>query len=132
MNAGPLLAFPDTVTTTGPLVAPAGTVVEMLVSLQLVGVAVVPLKVTVLDPWVSRKYEPLIVTLWPTDAAFGVTVVMLGDGVTVKVTPLLAVPPTVTVTGPVAAVVGTGASMAVAFQLVGVLVTPLNLTMLDP
>jgi hypothetical protein len=61
----PLLAFPDTVTTTGPVVAPAGTVVAMLVSLQLVGVAAVPLNVTVLAPsaWAARKYWPEIVTL---------------------------------------------------------------------
>jgi len=43
----PLLARPPTVTTTGPLVAPLGTGTVMLVSLQLVGVASVPLNVTV-------------------------------------------------------------------------------------
>src|SRR5713101_8801402 len=104
----------------------------MLVSLQVVAVAVVPLKVTVLDPCESRKYDPVIVTLCPTDAALGFNVVMPGDGVTVKVTPLLAVPPTVTVTGPVVAVVGTGASIAVAVQPVGAVATPLNLTALKP
>jgi hypothetical protein len=43
----PLLAFPETVTTTFPLVAPDGTVTPMLVALQLVTLAVVPLKLTV-------------------------------------------------------------------------------------
>src|SRR5690349_14325219 len=46
----PLLATPETVTTTFPVVAPVGTGTEMLVALQLVGVAVVPLKLTVLEP----------------------------------------------------------------------------------
>ena len=46
----PLLAWLLTVTTTGPVVAPDGTEAEMLVALQLVGVAAVPLKVTVLVP----------------------------------------------------------------------------------
>ena len=46
----PLLADPVTVTTTLPVVAPTGTDVSMLVSLQEVAVAGVPLKVIVLDP----------------------------------------------------------------------------------
>jgi hypothetical protein len=46
----PLLAAPETVTTTFPVVAPEGTVATMLVALQLVGVAVVPLNLTVLVP----------------------------------------------------------------------------------
>jgi hypothetical protein len=46
----PLLGVPATLTTTFPVVAPAGTDVTMLVSLQEVAVAVVPLKVTILDP----------------------------------------------------------------------------------
>ena len=45
-----LLATPPTVTTTFPVVAPVGTVVVMLVALQLVTVASVPLNVTVLVP----------------------------------------------------------------------------------
>ncbi len=43
---------------------------------------------------------------------------MLGG--TVNVTPLLATPPTVTTTGPVVAPVGTGATMLVVLQLLGV------------
>jgi len=43
----PLLATPPTVTTTFPLVALLGTDVVMLVGLQLVTVAAVPLNVTV-------------------------------------------------------------------------------------
>jgi hypothetical protein len=50
LKVTPLLATPPTVTTTGPVVAPDGTGATMLVLLQLVGVAAVPLKVTVLAP----------------------------------------------------------------------------------
>jgi len=50
VNVTPLLACPPTVTTTLPLVAPIGTGEVMLVLVQLVGVATVPLKLTVLVP----------------------------------------------------------------------------------
>jgi hypothetical protein len=46
----PLLACPLTVTTTGPVVAFAGTGTAILVALHVVGVDTVPLKVTVLVP----------------------------------------------------------------------------------
>jgi hypothetical protein len=57
----PLLFTLETVTTTLPVVAPSGTLVEMLVAAQLVGVALVPLNVTVLLPWVDPKFVPVIV-----------------------------------------------------------------------
>ncbi len=58
---------------------------------------------------------------------------MLGPGVvTVKVTPLLATPPTVTTTLPVVAPLGTGAVMLEAIQLVGAVAMPLNVTVLEP
>ena len=50
--------------------------------------------------------------------------------VTVKATPLLATPPTVTTTLPVVAPLGTGTVMLVALQLVGVPAVPLNFTVL--
>ena len=47
---------------------------------------------------------------------------MLGAvAVTVNITPLLATPPTVTTTFPVVAPLGTGTTIIVALQLVGVL-----------
>jgi hypothetical protein len=52
----------------------------------------------------------------------------LVDGVTLKLTPLLATPPTVTTTFPVVASGGTGATMLAALQLVGVVTVPLNVT----
>src|SRR6266849_608017 len=74
----PLLATPPTVTTTFPVVAPLGTGATMLVPLQLVGVANVPLNVTVLVPWVVPKFVPVIVTDVPTVPDVGFRFVMLG------------------------------------------------------
>src|SRR6266853_1038468 len=129
----PLLATPLTVTTTFPVVAPAGTGTVMLVALQLVGVPAVPLNVTVLVPCVAPKFAPLIVTDVPTTPVVGLKLAMLGAGtVTVKLTPLLATPPTVTTTFPLVAPVGTAAVMLVALQLVAVAETPLNFTVLVP
>src|SRR5207249_6754376 len=129
----PLLATPPTVTTTFPVVAPAGIGATMLVALQLVGVAPIPLKVTVLVPWLAPKLAPVIVTDVPRPPDVGLRLVMLGGGtVTVKLTPLLATPPTVTTTFPVVAPVGTGTTMLVALQLVGVAAVPLNVTVLVP
>jgi hypothetical protein len=105
----------------------------MLVPLQLVGVAVVPLNFTVLVPCVPPKFVPAIVTADPATPVGGVTVVMLGAlVVTVKLTPLLATPPTVTTTFPLVAPTGTGTMMLVPLQLVGVAVVPLNFTVLVP
>jgi hypothetical protein len=128
----PLLARPPTVTTTLPVVVPAGTGATMLVADQLVGVAVMPLNATELVPCVAPKFVPVMVTDVPTGALVGDRLVTLGGTVTVKLTPLLARPPTVTTTLPVVAPAGTGATMLVADQLVGVAVVPLNFTELVP
>jgi len=50
----------------------------MLVALQLVVVAVVPLNLTVLVPWVEPKFVPVIVTEAPTAPEVGDKPVMLG------------------------------------------------------
>ena len=63
----------------------------MLVALQLVGVAAIPLNVTVLVPCVAPKFVPVIVT-GAHSPEVGFRLVMLG-AVTVKCTPLLAMPP---------------------------------------
>jgi hypothetical protein len=128
----PLLARPPTVTTTLPVVAPAGTFTTMLVALQLLGVAEVPLNATVLVPCVVPKFVPVMVTAVPTGPEVGDRFVMLGGTVTVKLTPLLARPPTVTTTLPVVAPVGTATTMLVALQLLGVAEVPLNVTVLVP
>src|SRR5438552_3251572 len=110
----PLLATPPTVTTTLPVAAPAGTDVTMLVALQLVVVAAVPLNATVPA---APKFVPVMVTAVPTGPEVGFRLVIAGAvGVTVKLTPLLARPPTVTTTLPVAAPVGTDVTMLVALR----------------
>ena len=76
----PLLDIPPTVTTTGPVAAPDGAGATILLSFQLLGVAVTPLKVTVLVPWVAPKLEPLMVTKVPIDPEAGDRAVISGDG----------------------------------------------------
>src|SRR5262249_7701843 len=132
VNETPLLARPPTVTTTLPVVAPAGTGTTMLVADHDVGVAVVPLNVTVLVPFVAPQLGPVIVTAVATGPLVGERLVIVGGTVTVNETPLLARPPTVTTTLPVVAPAGTGTPMLVADHDVGVAVVPLNVTVLVP
>lgn len=77
--------LPPTVTTTLPVVAPAGTAATMLVGLQLVGVAAVPLKVSAFGypPWPEDipKLLPLIVTTVFTGPEVGDKLLMLGVNV---------------------------------------------------
>jgi len=134
VKMAPLLETPPTDTTTLPLpiVAPVGTDITMLVPLQLVGDTSVPLKVTVLVPCVVPKFAPAMVTKVPTGPDHGERLVILGGGTTVKFTLLLATPATTTITFPVVAPVGTGVTMLVAVQLVGVATPPWNVTKLVP
>jgi hypothetical protein len=113
----------------------------MLVALQVEGVAAVPLNVTVLVPWVAPKLVPAMVTGVPAAPDVGLKLVMLGAvEVTVKFSPLLVVPPEpppgpmalVITTLPVVAPLGTGTTMVVAFQLVGVPAVPLKVTVPVP
>jgi hypothetical protein len=55
----------------------------MLVADQLVGVAAIPLNVTVLVPRVAPKLVPVIVTAVPTGPLVGVRLVNVGAAVTV-------------------------------------------------
>jgi hypothetical protein len=87
MKVTPLLATPPTVTTTLPTVAPLGTGATILVLLQLVGVASVPLNATVLVPCVDPKPAPTIVTKVPTGPEVGDRLVMLGPEP--EITPIL-------------------------------------------
>src|SRR5204862_3557188 len=99
---------------------------------QVVGVAATPLNVTVLVPLVAPNPVPAIVTAVATGPFVGERLVTVGGTVTVKATPLLASPPTVTTTLPVVAPDGTGTTTLVADQLVGVAVVPLTVTVLLP
>src|SRR5262249_42046816 len=79
VKATPLLAMVPTVTTTLPVVAPVGTAALMLVAFQeLIVVAVVPLKVTVLAPWLGPKLVPVMVTVVPAPPDVSERLVMLG------------------------------------------------------
>lgn len=136
VNDIPLLVPADVVTVTLPLVAPVGTVTTMLVELQLVGVAAIPLNVTVPE---ESKFTPVMVTDVPTGPVNGFRLVIvgtLGPLVTVNCTPLLDTPPTVTTMFPVVAPLGIVMLMLVSLQLLmgikslqwmGPLVAPLNI-----
>src|SRR5438552_15301162 len=82
VNDTPALATPLTVTTTLPVVAPAGTGATIEVALQLVGLASVALKETALAPWVEPKLLPVIVTDAPTAPELGDKLVMRGTRTT--------------------------------------------------
>ena len=123
-----MLATPDAVTTTLPVVAPDGTGTTIEPALQLVGDAVVPLKATV--PGLAPKLVPVMVTFAPTIPEFGDRLVIFGN--TIKLTPLLAVPFTVTTTVPVAAPEGTAATIEVGLQPMAVAAKPPNVTVLLP
>src|SRR5260370_40069479 len=103
----------------------------MVVLFQLVGVALSPLKVKVLAPWVVPKPVPGIVTAVPGSPVLGLKMAMVGA--TVKLTPLLAMPPTVTITFPVVAPGGTKTPMPDALQLIGTGArAPLKVTVIVP
>ena len=80
----------------------------------------------------APKLPPLIVTDVPTAPDVGFKLVILGAETTVNVTPLLALPPTETTTFPVVAPGGTGATIEVVVQLVGVALVALKVTVLVP
>src|SRR5580704_13869532 len=128
----PLLFTPLANTTTFPVVASLGTVTPMLVALQPVTAAKVPLKLTVPEPWVDPKFVPVIVTGTPTAPVVIDRLVMLGAETTVKLDPLLFTPLANTTTFPVVAPVGTFTAMLVALQLVTVAAFPLKLAVPDP
>ena len=69
---------PLTVTAIGPVVAPVGTEVVMLVALLAVTVATVPLNLTVLFAGVMSKFVPVIVTDVPTTPLVGLKLAMVG------------------------------------------------------
>jgi hypothetical protein len=85
----PGLAEPLTVTTTLPLPAPLGTVATIVSLLQLVGVATIPLKATMLAPCVAPKFVPVIAPDAPVGPEAGDRPTMYGAdaaGVAVKLT----------------------------------------------
>lgn len=122
----PLLGTPPAgVTTTGPVVAPAGASTVMLVPVQELTNAVVPLKVTV--PWAVPKLVPVIVTELPIGPDVGEMLLIVGDGCTVNDTPALATPPAaVTTTLPLVAPEGTVVVRLVLLQELTLAAVPLK------
>jgi len=102
----------------------------MLVALQELTFAVVPLKVTVLVPCDDPKPVPEMVTELPINPELGVNAEIVGP--TLNGTALLARPPTITTTLPVVAALGTGTVTLVLLQLVGVAAAPAKSTVLLP
>jgi hypothetical protein len=131
VKGDPLLACPATVTITLPEVAPVGTVTVMLVVLQTLAVAGVPLKVTVLLPCADPKVVPVMVIWAPIAPEVWLRLVMAGTTVNADV--LLAAPNTVTTMLPVVAPAGTVTVMLVALQALAVPAdVPLKVTVLLP
>ena len=61
-----------------PVVAPAGTVVVMLVAVEAVTVATVPLNLTILLACVVLKLVPVMVTVAPTCPLVGLKELIVG------------------------------------------------------
>jgi hypothetical protein len=109
-----------------PVMAPSGTIVVMLVALELVTTASTPLNCTAGE---VPKLVPVIVTVAPTAPLDGLNPVIFGVGNTVKTDALVTVTPlVVTVIGPVVALAGTVTTILLAIELLTLARVPLNLT----
>lgn len=131
--------IPFAVTVMLPVAAPVGITKDTFVEPKLeTGAGMVPppcwFRVTEGVALFALKFVPVTEIRVPAVADVGVKLVIVGGGITVKLTPLLATPPTVTTTFPVVAPVGTDTTMLVALQQVphGVADVPLNVTVLVP
>jgi len=128
-----VIPVPLTATEIGPVVAPIGTEVVMLVGVEAVTVASVPLNRTSLSPGVALKFVPLIITDAVTAPPVGLKLEMVGVGITIKLDALVTVMPvplTATETDPVVAPVGTVVVILVAVEAVTFARVPLNRTIL--
>lgn len=123
------MVTPLTVTEINPLVAPAGTLVVILVGEEIDAVAIVPLKRIIFSVGVALKFVPEMVTVVPSAPLPGVNPVMVGEASTVKLAALLIVTPlVVTAIIPDPAPEGTVVVILVAFEEVTVALIPLNAT----
>lgn len=94
VNDGPVIVTPFNVTVTGPVVAPAGTVVVNFLPLgfESVTTASVPLNRTTFCEAVVLKLSPFIATVAPIAPLVGLRLVIIGVGNKVKPV-LVAIPP---------------------------------------
>jgi hypothetical protein len=113
-----------------PVLAEAGTVVVNEVEVAAVTAAVVPLKVTALEPAVAEKFVPVMTTVAPAIPDVGEMEVIVGALITVNTEPMAAPPLVVTVTAPVLPPTGTVVVSDVAVAAVTVAAVPLNFTVL--
>ena len=127
-----LIVMPLTVRVIGPVAAPEGTEVVILVDEDAVTVAEIPLKVTELLAGVVLKFVPEMVTVAPSAPLAGVNPVKVGVGATVKLFVLKIVMPfRVKEILPVVAPIGTEVVILVAVEAVTVAATPLKVKMLS-
>jgi hypothetical protein len=125
-----LVAVPSSVVTTmGPVIAPAGTVVVTVPELLTVNVAALPPNETAVAP---VKFVPVIVTPVPTAPITGAKEVRAGVTVKRVVVTIAPLPGVVTVMGPVVAPAGTVVVIVPEGLTVKVAATPLNETAVAP
>jgi len=106
-----LLMTPLSETVTGPEVAVEGTVTVMLASLQKETVALTPLNITELLPWLGPKPEPARDIVAPACPTGGVRLAITGLITRKPKFVLLCTEFTTTVTGPVVAPMGTAVTI---------------------
>ena len=123
---------PFTVTAMGPVVAPIGTVVVILVVVDAVTRVGVPLNVTVLLLGVGLKFVPVMITVAPVAQLVGLKLVIVGDGIVKFVALAPVIPFTVTEIGPVLAPKGTVVVMLVPDDAVTTASVPLKRTVFSP
>ena len=131
MKLDALAAVPaGVVTEIPPVLAPFGTVAEMLVADVTVKVALLLPNFTAVVP---VKFVPAIVTTVPTRPLPGVKPVIVGGATIVKELALVAVPlGVVTMIGPVVAFAGTVAVICDADLTLNDALTPLKVTLVAP
>ena len=130
VKGNPVLVPPGVVTTTGPVLAPGGTLVVIWVAEFTVNVAAVPLKLTAVAP---VRLVPVMTTVVPTVPLVGFRLPRVGAGTAmVNSRPLLVPPGVATVTLPLAAPAGTVAVIWVPEFTVNVAAAPLKLTAVAP
>jgi hypothetical protein len=113
-----------------PVLAPLGTVAEMLVADVTVKVALLLPNFTAVAP---VKFVPVIVTTVPTRPLWGAKPVIVGGATIVKELALVAVPPgVVTMIGPVVAFAGTVAVIWDADFTLNEALTPSKVTFVVP
>jgi hypothetical protein len=123
---------PLVVTEMVPVEAPTGTVVVILVAVDAVTTANVPLNLTTLLAGIVLKFNPDMVTVALTAPLDGLNPVIIGEGSTVKLDTLLTVTPfKVNDIGPVDAPTGTVVVILVVVDAMTTEATPLNVSTLS-